>query len=116
MSGYWAIGRLTSASSPIRTMTIEMTQAKTGRSMKNRANTAGLLLRLAGELQLGVLGRRGGGLRLGQGHLDEPGGDGDPAPDALDAVHHHLLARLQARQDLAHAVVQPAQLDGALVH
>src|SRR5215468_512925 len=43
MSGYWAIGRLTSASSPIRVITIEMTQAKTGRSMKNRANKADLL-------------------------------------------------------------------------
>ena len=39
MSGYWAIGRAIIAISPTRTMTMEMTQAKTGRSMKNRAST-----------------------------------------------------------------------------
>src|ERR1700733_7073405 len=38
ISGYWVNGKLTSDISPIRTMTIEMTQAKTGRSMKKRAN------------------------------------------------------------------------------
>src|SRR6516162_4166965 len=40
ISGYWAIGRLTADISPTRTMTIEMTQAKTGRSMKKRASTS----------------------------------------------------------------------------
>src|SRR5262249_30230682 len=40
MSGYWATGRISRATSPPRTMTMEMTQAKTGRSMKKRANMA----------------------------------------------------------------------------
>src|SRR5207248_4346269 len=39
--GYCAIGSSAAAMSPINTMTIEMTQARTGRSMKNRANMAG---------------------------------------------------------------------------
>ena len=38
MSGYWAIGRTSAASPPSRTMMIEMTQAKIGRSMKKRAS------------------------------------------------------------------------------
>src|SRR5206468_13133390 len=40
--GYCAIGNRPAASAPIRTMTIEMTHASTGRSMKNRASMLGL--------------------------------------------------------------------------
>src|SRR4051794_31807844 len=44
ISGYCAIGRLTAARRPSSTMMIEMTQAKTGLSTKNLANTQHLLL------------------------------------------------------------------------
>src|SRR3569623_1264650 len=37
ISGYWEMGRLKSASAPPMMVTIEMTAAKTGRSMKKRA-------------------------------------------------------------------------------
>jgi hypothetical protein len=37
--GYMASGRLPSATTPASVMTIEMTEAKTGRSMKNREIT-----------------------------------------------------------------------------
>src|SRR4051812_46314374 len=35
MSGYWAMGRVVTATPRARTMTIEITAAKIGRSMKN---------------------------------------------------------------------------------
>src|SRR5262249_48970770 len=38
MSGYSAIGKKPAAIAPSKTMTIEITQARTGRSMKKRAN------------------------------------------------------------------------------
>src|SRR3954452_23192454 len=38
ISGYWATGRLTSASPPASAMTTDTTAAKIGRSMKKRLN------------------------------------------------------------------------------
>src|SRR2546422_10970012 len=48
ISGYSAIGRRPAAMPPSRTMTIEMTHARTGRSMKKRATMTGLLLGVRG--------------------------------------------------------------------
>src|SRR2546421_12042254 len=45
MSGYWAIGRRAAAMAPSRMMTREITQARTGRSMKKRANMIVLRVR-----------------------------------------------------------------------
>src|SRR5436305_14285206 len=42
ISGYWAMGRATRDARPAMTITIEMTQAAMGRSMKKRASMAGL--------------------------------------------------------------------------
>jgi hypothetical protein len=42
ISGYCEIGSTARAASPNRTMTIEITQAKTGRSMNTRANISPL--------------------------------------------------------------------------
>src|SRR5262245_24597986 len=39
ISGYWATGKLTSASPPASAMTMDTTEAKIGRSMKKRLNT-----------------------------------------------------------------------------
>src|SRR5580700_6422168 len=47
-SGYWAIGRRAAAIPPSRTMTREITQARTGRSMKKRASIT-LYLSAAGS-------------------------------------------------------------------
>ena len=38
--GYWASGRLKTATAPARVMTIDSTEAKIGRSMKKCENTA----------------------------------------------------------------------------
>src|SRR4051794_3929244 len=80
MSGYWAIGRLISARSPIRMMKMEMTQAKMGRSIKNRANNADLL---SPRLEPGRGGLRVGcaDLDLGGGHLDKARHHRDAGPD-----------------------------------
>src|SRR5437660_8960444 len=94
--GYWATGSRPAASPPSRTMTIEMTHARTGRSMKKRASTAGLLS--------GLLGLRGvhDGRR---GHVHEPRLDGGARPDLLKAVDDDPLAGRQAGHDLAEAAL-----------
>src|SRR5262249_25260143 len=89
---------------PNSTMMIEMTQARTGRSMKKRASMP--------ELLSGDLGRRG---VRGQRHRHphQPGLAGDSRRDLLQAVDDPLLARLQAGSDLPQAVVQRSQPDRA---
>ena len=42
-SGYWATGRVKAATPPASTKTIERTEAKIGRSMKNREITVDVL-------------------------------------------------------------------------
>src|SRR5579871_2893209 len=42
-SGYWAIGRLNTATAPARVMTMDSTDAKIGRSMKKREITTAVL-------------------------------------------------------------------------
>src|SRR6516225_7536739 len=44
MSGYWAMGRVKTAMPPARVMMIDSTEAKIGRLMKKRENTAPSLL------------------------------------------------------------------------
>src|SRR5262245_61018440 len=73
MGGYWARGRLKTASEPASVMTMDRTAAKMGRSMKNRAN-------MVGSLRVG-----GSGELLAHG----PGLDPGAVTDPLYAVHHH---------------------------
>src|SRR3954447_14410114 len=95
--GYWAIGSRPAAMPPSRTMTIEMTHARTGRSMKKRASTTGLLS--------GLFGLRGVRHKRGR-HIDTFRIDNDARPNLLKASHDHLLPRLQAVGDLPEAGVQ----------
>src|SRR6478672_5305599 len=89
---------------PSRTMTIDITHARTGRSMKNRASTAGLLS--------GVF-RLPGGRQERDWHGHELRLDGGARAGLLQAVDDHQLARLQAGLDLAQAVLQRPGADGA---
>src|SRR4051794_15651763 len=105
--GYWATGSRLAARPPSRTMTMEMTHARTGRSMKKRATTAGLLSRLRGAHRRGE-----------DGHVHELRLDGGAGPHLLEAADDHPLARPQAVGDLPQAVVQgahPDRADGHLV-
>src|SRR3954463_7877994 len=106
--GYWAIASGPAAMPPSRTMTIEMTHARTGRSMKKRASTAGL--------PSGRPGPRGVRHRGRDGHVHEVRLDRGARPHLLQAVDDHPLARLQAVGDLPHAVVERPQPDGAVDH
>src|SRR5688500_7024653 len=67
------------ASAPASVMTIAMTTARRGRSMKTDENI------LLGRPIVGGGGRRGGDL--------------DAGTDLLDAVHDHLLALVEAGRD-----------------
>src|SRR5690348_9859652 len=89
---------------PSRTMMIEMTHARTGRSMKNRASTAGLLSGLFGLVGTG---------RDGDRHVHPFRLDDGARPDLLKAGDDHLLPRLQAIGDLPEAGVQRPQPDGS---
>src|SRR3954464_12491141 len=89
--GYWAIGSRPAAMPPSRTMTTEMTHARTGRSMKKRASTAGLLSAGYGLPD----GRRGRGRHVHEVRLDR-----DARPDLLQAGDDDPFARLQAGGDL----------------
>src|SRR5437660_10089693 len=89
--GYWAIGSSPAAMPASRMMTSEMTHARTGRSMKKRASTAGLLS--------GLLGLRGQRLRGRDRHVHEFRLDRDARPHLLQAVDDHPLSRLQAVGD-----------------
>src|SRR5581483_1862934 len=101
MVGYCSIGRLKAAIAPASMITIAITQAKTGRSMKKRDNAMrrSFLLRAGwGGLWLH---RRGYDFHVG---LDHSG--------ALhQALHDHLVARFQAVQDLPVAADHAAGLD-----
>src|SRR5947207_645272 len=82
-----------------RTMTIEITHARTGRSMKKRASTAGLLSGLFGrgtDCQSVLPGAGGRGRHLHKLRLNH-----DARPDLLHAIDDDALARPQALHDLA---------------
>src|SRR5262245_2718359 len=88
---------------PSRTITTEMTHARTGRSMKKRASTAGLLSGFFGLA----------GARRGRGrHVHTFRLDGGARPDLLKAGDDHLLPRLQAVGDLPEAGLHRPQPDG----
>src|SRR5438874_2127677 len=90
---------------PSKTMTIEMTHARTGRSMKKRASMAGLRL---GFFRLrGISIRRCGRNR----HIHQVRLDRDTGPHQLYPVDDDLLARLQAVLDSPQAIVDWAQPD-----
>src|SRR5579884_3544959 len=99
MSGYCSIGRLRMLKAPASMMTMAMTQAKTGRSMKMReimprsAPRAGVGARL-------VLGDRLRRARRHRPHLLA-------GLDAVEALGDHPLARLEPGGH------QPARADGA---
>src|SRR5512135_606078 len=107
ISGYSATGRRAAAMPPSRTMMTEMTHARTGRSMKNRASTAGPLSGFFGLP--GVCRER-------DRHVHEFRLDRDARPHLLQPVDDHLLARLQAVGDLAQTVMKCSQPDGAGDH
>src|SRR5208282_2853598 len=89
---------------PSRTITTEITHARTGRSMKKRASTAGPLSEFFGLP--GICPDR---VR----HVHEFRLDRDARPHLLQAVDDHPLARLQAVGDLAQTVMKCPQPDGA---
>src|SRR6516225_2701474 len=122
MSGYCAMGRLTTAMRPASTMTIEMTHAKTGRSMKKRANIWPPLCcdkcrveemkcqkPLADKETRFITSRSAPVSRLGIRLV--------AVAHPLDAIHDDALAgpdsfaRPGATLDLAQAIVQLAQPD-----
>src|SRR6201995_2704176 len=81
MVGYCSTGRLKAAMAPASMITMAMTQAKTGRSMKKRE------IPMAYRLLLG----RGGRYR----HVGH---------DLLQSIDNHLVARFEAGQHLPAAV------------
>src|SRR5512134_3530239 len=90
-SGYCAMGSPDIATSPTRTVTMEITIATIGRLTKKRA----MLLGLGRGLRHALAGGGGGhGLRAHDGAF----------PHLLQALHHDLLARLQAFVDQPEAV------------
>src|SRR5262245_61072068 len=92
---------------PSRTITMEITHARTGRSIKKRASTAGLLS--------GFFGLPGVG-REQDRHVHELWLDRDARLHLLQAVDDHPLARPQAVGDLPQAVVETSQADGSGGH
>src|SRR5262245_17073296 len=94
-SGYCAIGRFWSATSPMITMTIDRTVAKIGRSTKKRANIVPLLRGRLRRLRRG--GRAGAHAHLLRRH-------GRARAHALDPVHDDPLA---GRESLGHGA-EPA--------
>src|SRR5512147_2585146 len=102
-SGYWATGSPDIATSPTRTVTMEITIATIGRLTKKRA----MLLRLGRRLRSTLAG---GGRRRGlRAHHDA-------LPHLLQALDHDLLARLQALLDHPEAVHARPDLDVAERH
>src|SRR5574338_898533 len=114
MSGYWATGNLTIATAPARVMTMEMTEAKIGRSIQKlemfmvAARSLRRLLSGLLALQFFLHPRQGGsgGLRalgfggpgsLGRCLFDAFQGCARTYPDR--AIHHDLLARLEALEN-----------------
>src|SRR4051812_16989881 len=82
MSGYCATGSMKAATPPITTITIDSTQAKIGRSMKNLAISSAPQLFLRRD-----------------GHRDYPGHHDLPAAQAQHPPHHDLVRRAES---LAH--------------
>src|SRR5215831_11428507 len=112
------MGRRPAAMRPSRTMTIEMTHARTGRSMKKRASMTGLLSGLRGSRGgtsgLQSLRQCGWATRGGRDrHVDQLRLHGEARPHLLQAVDDHSLARLQAVGDLAQAVMERSEANGA---
>src|SRR5690242_3770837 len=93
--GYWDTGNRFSARLPARTMAMAITQANTGRSMKNLASTARPLLLLGRD---GRCSRRCGGggdcARLPGHRLHRTARAG-----LLQAIDDHLFAALEALAD-----------------
>src|SRR5947208_1973660 len=85
MSGYWATGRKAIDRAPASMITMAMTQAKIGRSMKKRD----IALRPPA-----ALARRTAGARRARAGGDRT--DGGAVADALQALGDHLVAGLQA--------------------
>src|SRR6476660_9105112 len=105
--GYCATGSFFTATPPSTRMKSAMTQAKIGRSMKKRYMRV-----LAG-------GRRGrGGRRLRRRGRRLPGDRLHQriAAQLLEAVDHHLLARLQAVEHDPFVALRRADLDAARRH
>src|SRR5512143_2404643 len=102
-SGYWAMGSPDIATSPTRTVTMEITIATIGRLTKKRA----MLLRLGRRLRSTLAG--GGGRRGLRAH-------DHAVPHLLQALDHDLLARLQALLDQPETVHPWPDLDVAERH
>src|SRR4051812_7892618 len=98
MSGYWAMGSTKAETPPTRRMTMEMTQDKMGRSMKNLATPAR---------------PPSPGTSPSHGHLGRL--DGDAWLDALQPADDDPLARLDAAFDDAHAVADGPECDAAVL-
>src|SRR5207247_3109971 len=107
ISGYSATGKKPAAMAPSRMITTEITHARTGRSMKKRASTAGLLSGFCGL---------SGVCRERDRHVHQLGFDGGARPHLLQAVDDYALARLEAVGDLAQTVMKCSQLNGAGDH
>src|SRR5919199_1584160 len=120
--GYCAIGSRPAAMPPSRTMTIEMTHARTGRSMKKRASTAGLLSGLLGLPGQRLRGRDRHGhqvwLQPGAPAYLLHGVDGPPVGVALlvGQPQRHGEPALAGRVRLALADQLPDAQGGVLVH
>src|SRR5262245_63270552 len=84
---------------PMRTMAREITQARTGRSMKMRASIGGF-----------SRARRRGR------HVDELRLDRDPRPDLEQAADDHPVTRRHALLDLPQTVVVSTNPDGTGDH
>src|SRR5215472_15196328 len=89
MSGYWATGRKAIERAPASMITMAMTQAKIGRSMKKRD----MALRPAAALP--PLTRRAA-RRARRGRTGGHGAYGHAGLDALQALADHPVARVQA--------------------
>src|SRR5262249_20468727 len=110
------MGRRPAAMPPSSTMTIEMTHARTGRSMKKRASMTVLLFCGRGSgpgCGLRKARRSVGAPGFGGRHVDQLRLHGEARPHLLQAVDDHPLARLQAVGDLAQAVMECSEANGA---
>src|SRR6516165_8621447 len=101
------MGKKPAAMAPSRMITMEITHASTGRSMKKRASTAGLLSRFFGLAR--VCGER-------DRHVHKLRLDRDAWPHLLQAVDDHPLAWPEAVGDFAQAAVKGPQPDRAGDH
>src|SRR5206468_4496616 len=100
ISGYWAIGSVESAITPTSVMTMLMTPAKIGRSIKKCGKFTALTLR-PGSPSFWVLGWSGARLRLRSGRCFL----------RHRRNFHSRLQQLQARRDYFLTVFEPALYD-----